>query len=216
MFKANLKIELSQDWAYIIQNELNCEMESIYCSNLNSTQVLDIILFSNSKELSQLNDLLQKEDSIYNFSILEENEAYIIVKIITEDTIQGPIISKALEFDCFLTSNIKIKNNNEFWSICSKSKENIAQFIKKLRISKKVEVLSIQKYSFNKEQLSEKQFKNISKAYENGLYTIPKKTSIEELAKELEISQSTLAVHIQKAEQKIIQNYLEHSNEYIR
>ena len=216
MYKSNLKIQLSQDWCKTIQKELECEIESIHCSNINPTHVLDIILFSKSKKLKQIPEFLKEQQTISEFSILEENEQYIIAKVITKDEFQGSIISKALEFDCFLISNIKIKNSNEFWTICSKSKENIKKFIGKLRKTKKVDILSIEPYTFNQQQLSEKQFQSISKAYEKGLYNIPKTTSIEQLANELEISQSTLAVHIQKAEQKIIQNYIENSNEYIR
>jgi len=71
---------------------------------------------------------------------------------------------------------------------------------------KKVKSLSIVKIG---PELTKKQKDAISLAIKNGYYNVPRKTSVEKLAKLSNLSFSTFQVHLRKAESKLIPYYFE-------
>ena len=72
--------------------------------------------------------------------------------------------------------------------------------------NKKVKSLSIVKIE---PELTKKQKDAISLAIKNGYYNVPRKTSVEKLAKLSNLSFSTFQVHLRKAESKLIPYYFE-------
>ena len=60
---------------------------------------------------------------------------------------------------------------------------------------------------YNKPRLTQKQEFFIKKAVELGFYDIPRKINVEKLARRLNISPSTLAEHLRKAEGKIVKDF---------
>ena len=71
---------------------------------------------------------------------------------------------------------------------------------------KKVKSLSIVKIE---PELTKKQKDAISLAIKNGYYNVPRKISVESLAKMAKLSFSTFQVHLRKAESKLIPYYFE-------
>ena len=55
------------------------------------------------------------------------------------------------------------------------------------------------------------QFKVIKTAFENGWYDVPKGISIRDLADKLDLSKSSVAEHLVRAENNIVGNFLENS-----
>jgi predicted DNA binding protein len=213
MFQARLKIELLNDWAKFVIEKFNCELNSLFCANIDKNHVLDIVVFSKILEYKNLVKFLQNEKTISEFEVLSYEKNYFVCKIITK---YETIIYSVLKHNCFMLGNIKIKGNFEYWNIGSSNKENIKKLIEEFRKIRKVEILEIRKYDFEKRNLTKKQYSLIKFVLKEGYFEIPKKISLDSLCDELKISKSTLAVHIQKAEKKIIKSFLENTNEYVR
>lgn len=115
-----------------------------------------------------------------------------------------------------MLSDITIKNNFEYWRVGSSNKENIKNLIEILNKSRKTILLELKEFNFIKKELTDKQYSILKTAKEKGYYEIPKQIDLDKLSNELNISKSTLAAHLQKAEKKVIENFLENSNEHIR
>ena len=63
-------------------------------------------------------------------------------------------------------------------------------------------------------QLTEKQRKVLIAAYNAGYYDVPRKTTSEELAKSLNLGDSTVVEHLRKAERKLISRLLDNNNNF--
>lgn len=89
--------------------------------------------------------------------------------------------------------------------------ENKVDSIIKACQQKKILVKQLSKvklYSYAFDLLTEKQYEIFLTAVSTGFYSFPKKLSLLELAKNLQIAPSTLCVHLQKIESKIVSDYI--------
>ena len=75
---------------------------------------------------------------------------------------------------------------------------------KELKKSGDLHTLFIGEVDFAHTLLSRQQKKIFSFAFENGYYSIPRKTTIAKIAKSLKLSGATAGEHLLKAENKII------------
>ena len=102
---------------------------------------------------------------------------------------------ESIEVGCF--SRIKL---NKLLNLLAKRYNSKIQYIKE----KKIKSISIMRQY---PELTEKQRKAIELAIKKGYYEVPRKISVEELAKMAELSFSTFQVHLRKAEKNLIPFY---------
>ena len=82
--------------------------------------------------------------------------------------------------------------------------------LKTERVNYKVLSLTDAKFSLNSpiSRLTEKQQEAISLAFRLGYFDTPRKISVDELAEKLGLSSSTLAVHLRRAERRLLAEML--------
>src|SRR3989344_7710904 len=102
---------------------------------------------------------------------------------------------ESIEVGCF--SRIKL---NKLVNLLAKRYNSKIQYIKE----KKIKSISIMRQY---PELTEKQRKAIELAIKKGYYEVPRKISVEELAKMAELSFSTFQVHLRKAGKNLIPFY---------
>jgi len=88
--------------------------------------------------------------------------------------------------------------------------EQVKEFLENRGVNYKVLSLTDAKFSLNSpiSRLTEKQQEAISLAFRLGYFDTPRKVSAEELAQKLDLSSSTLAVHLRRAERRLLAEML--------
>lgn len=108
-----------------------------------------------------------------------------------------------------------IDNNGEnIWTVGSWNRKALSKWIDFIVKNYKAQLLKLEERkitSFSvlkmRPELTDKQKKAMELAIKNGYYEVPRKTSVEKLAKISGLSFSTFQVHLRKAEQKLIPFY---------
>ena len=88
--------------------------------------------------------------------------------------------------------------------------EQVKEFLERSEVNYRVVSLTDAKFSLNSpiSHLTEKQQEAISLAFRLGYFDTPRKISAEELAQKLDLSSSTLAVHLRRAERRLLADLL--------
>ena len=104
----------------------------------------------------------------------------------------------------FLIDLHTVSEGYEYWHVGVVDKESINKMLKELGKMGDLKVLYVGEVDFGYRLLSEQQKKIFLFAYEQGYYSIPRKTTIAKIAKVLKLNSSTAGEHLLKAENKII------------
>jgi len=152
-----------------------------------------------------------KKDKRTIYVELNSNTLFLV------ETAKKKPVSKYMRNRIFVTKPVVIdKEGNEHWEISSHRKEEIMNFIKKVKpIVDEFELLSIkntplQNVYFPKvmPKLTALQKKALELAIKERYYETPKKTNLRALAKLSNVSLATYQKHLQKAESKVIPDVL--------
>lgn len=129
----------------------------------------------------------------------------------------GPTLSSVLEFigvpGGYLFTPLGI--NEEKIKICFLGNETqVKEFMERLDILQiRYRVVLLTDANFSPisplSQLTEKQRQVLMSAYKMGYYAVPRNVTTEEIAKKLNLVDSTVVEHLRKAEQKLISQILE-------
>ena len=92
----------------------------------------------------------------------------------------------------------------EYWHVGVLDKKNIEPMREELKRMGDLKTLSIGEAQFGETLLSKQQHKIFQYAHEQGYYELPRKTTIEKIAKALKLSHATVGEHLAKAENKLI------------
>ena len=92
----------------------------------------------------------------------------------------------------------------EYWHVGTVSRQSIDRMLIKLKAMGDVKVLSIGQVEFENAILSRQQKNVFTHAYEQGYYTIPRKTTIAAIAHDMGLSSATAGEHLLRAENKLI------------
>ncbi len=151
-------------------------------------------------------------DKIHSY--LQKSRAYKLAREIerTKDTIvllvvlhqQGYIQNTIQKYNGFLIEHHTVSQGYEYWHIGITEKEIIGKMRSELKKVGKLETLYIGKVEFANTLLSPQQKKIFNYAFKTGYYEIPKKTTIAEIAKVMNLTHATTGEHLLKAENKII------------
>ncbi|MFH2105774.1 MAG: helix-turn-helix domain-containing protein [Candidatus Micrarchaeota archaeon] len=137
--------------------------------------------------------------SSLTLSILNESNVTLL---------ESPVTRHGVDKEILMAKNYKDLSNlisawkEQGWDVRLRKKRYLAENeVKSLGMFKTSGFFDL---TSAKEVLTDKQLEVFSKACDWGYYEIPKKVSIEELAEKLDLSPSTLAEHLRKAEAKLM------------
>lgn len=138
-------------------------------------------------------------------------------------TYEAPVKETHLQMyftpEIFFIKPVTVKPDGyEYFEFGSWKKENLTNFMKKVKKWLKIYEFSIKKEKVTDiylphlmPKLTDKQKTAVSLAYQQGYYEYPKKTNIEKLAKTMSVSSSTYQEHLRKAEEKLMPFLLENT-----
>ena len=108
------------------------------------------------------------------------------------------------KYNAFFIDLHTVYGGYEYWHVGIFDRSLIEPMRKDLKKMGELEALYIGEVDFAHTLLSEQQKKIFSYAYESGYYQMPRKTTIEKIAKSLKLNHATVGEHLLKAENKII------------
>ncbi|NQZ84545.1 MAG: helix-turn-helix domain-containing protein [Nanoarchaeales archaeon] len=207
LYIAKLEVEFESDWSKDLSNQFDLEFNYIYFQSIDNNSALDIVKISNKKySSSKLLDFFSKYSNISEVVLLDETDNFYFFKVIT---IGDMSIDKFSKYNCFQLDNVSIKCGREYWSLVSDDKLNFKKLLKVLNTNeRKVEILSIKNYSFDKQNLTDKQFEVLLLLFNKGYFKIPREISLDGAAELLKSSKANVAMHLNKGINKIVSEFL--------
>ena len=127
-----------------------------------------------------------------------------MIQIFTDTSKIKSVVHTILKNKCFLFNKVPLVDGWEIWTIAAPKKTAIKHAFDDIEKLGEFKLLHIKKSTFDGFNLSNKQEKILKLAIDLGYYNWPKKISISELAKKLNLSKVTIAEHLRKAEIKVI------------
>lgn len=186
---------------------------AVWCNgNMDVLQVLA----ERSADLTSILDAIKKK------SITEEilKEKYSAMTIIRECACDGEYIPGIIQKSgCWSIGPCTYEGGYEVHRLIAPSKNRLRECVSLLRLSGKVEILSIRSRetadTFKDlgilpvpvlEGLTERQIEVLISAHESGVFAIPARTKMDDVAKKLGMSRSTYGEHLRKAVNTLMDN----------
>ncbi|MBI3032030.1 helix-turn-helix domain-containing protein [Candidatus Woesearchaeota archaeon] len=104
----------------------------------------------------------------------------------------------------FFLEHHTVYGGYEYWHIGLLDKKAITILMKEIKKIGDMKVVYIGEVDFSHTLLSEQQKRIFKYAFEQGYYKIPRRLTIEQIAKALKLNHATVGEHLQKAENKLI------------
>lgn len=117
---------------------------------------------------------------------------------------QGYVQNSIQKHHGFFLEPHTVYSGFEYWHVGLVDHSAIAPLRKELMKAGKVTTLFIGKVEFAHQLLSKQQKRIFLYAFEQGYYELPRKTTMERIAKALRLNHSTVGEHLLKAENKVI------------
>lgn len=133
-----------------------------------------------------------------------ENTLLLLVNLNQKSYIQNTI----QKHNGFLLGLHIVQGGYEYWHVGAVKKESIKRMLNGLRRLGKLKILYFGEVDFSSAILPEQQRKVVLHAYKKGYYQTPRKTTILEIANEMDLSPATVGEHLLKAENKIFASVL--------
>lgn len=144
---------------------------------------------------------LKKHPSLKEFVVLWKEKDSAVINTKTRDPW---LLTAMIESGVLLEPPIRVKNGVAAWRVVS-PRRAIDRLLRKLdERGIRYRLRSIGEYK-SKTKLTRRQAEVLSLAIERGYYDVPKRVTLEELARELGIAKSTLSEVLRSAERKMIQ-----------
>ncbi|MDD1743031.1 MAG: helix-turn-helix domain-containing protein [Methanomassiliicoccales archaeon] len=186
---------------------------AVWCNG--NTDVLQV-LAERSDDLDSILDVVQKK------SITEDilKEKFSAMTIIRECACDGEYIPGVIQKSgCWSIGPCTYEGGYEVHRLIAPSKNRLRECVSALRLSGKVEILSIRSRetadTFKDlgilpvpvlEGLTEKQIEVLISAHESGIFAIPARVKMNDAAKKLGMSRSTYGEHLRKAVNTLMDN----------
>lgn len=149
-----------------------------------------------------------KHDSFIKDMDVKGNQVYVLIE--GEDA-----ITHAFDASLFFTQPVLLKKGYEYWELGSWNKEALMQFYNKVKKIASIEIQKIKQempsvfIQHTIPKLTDKQREAIESAVEYGYYEHPRKISVKELSKKLNVPRTTFQDHLRKAESKLMKILIE-------
>jgi predicted DNA binding protein len=205
MFEAKFKLKHKGCWT-IGLNKFKSQFLTHNTISLSEDFVQDITEVSlvSKKEAKEIKKYFKNHILIKKAEILQETDTKLLIQIFTDTSKIKSIAHTILKNKCFIFSKVPLVNGYEIWTIAAPKKTALKHALDDIKTFGDFKLLHIKKSSFDGFNLSYNQEKILKLALDLGYYNWPRKISISELAKKLNLSKVTIAEHLRKAEIKTV------------
>ena len=144
-------------------------------------------------------ELIKNHNSVYDFNILEKEENSIKFNVKTKDPY---LLYGVIKYGVLVDFPVNVREGYAYWRLISTRKgiDNLLNFFEEKNVEYKLLKIGNSPYSIEDEKtkLNFDEIEILDKALEYGFFEIPRKISLENLAKNLGKSKSALSVILRK------------------
>ncbi len=200
-----LKIKIPESWMNDIKNKYNAKIKFLDCMPVGESGGRGLIeIDATDTEIDKIIEDLKHHEAVCKVDISPSPDGGVLSSIVTKRCVACQALTGS---DCFLTSALLKDDGQVEWKLITGEEGSLLELINKLeKYGCKVELKKSQRLS-KRAQLTKRQEEIIQIALEKGYYDIPKKITIDKLAKNFKVSPSTLAEILQRGEKKILKQF---------
>ena len=205
MMEVVLKIKIPESWMNDIKNKYDASFKFLDCMPVGESGGRGLIeIDATDNEVDKIIEDLKRHEAVCKVDISPSPDGGILSSIVTKRCVACKALTGS---DCFLTSALLKDDGQVEWNLITGEEGSLLELINKLeKYGCKVELKKSQRLS-KRAQLTKRQEEIIQIALERGYYDIPKKITIDKLAKIFKVSPSTLAEILQRGEKKIMKQF---------
>jgi predicted DNA binding protein len=203
MMEVVLRIRMPDNWVKDIGKEFSTPIQFIECIPHGKFGGRGLIKIDACNELNdKIVEAIKNHPDVCKVEISPVKNGGLLGSIVTDKCVACRALASS---DCFMTDALSLGDGRVEWRLITGGDGSLSELLKTLEASGcEIELKSKTSLS-NKSLLTTRQEEIIRLAFEKGYYDYPKKTSMKELAKLFNISQSTLAEIIQRGERKVME-----------
>ena len=205
MMEVILKIQIPDSWIKTITDKYDTPIKFLDCMPVGESGGRGLIeINATEKEINELIEDIKKQEHICKVDISPSPAGGVLGSVVTKKCAACQALTGS---NCFLTSAVTKSDGSVEWKLITGEKGSLLDLMTKLEATGcEVELKKCTQLT-KRTQLTNRQEEIIRIAFEKGYFDMPKKITIEELAKIFKISASTLAEILQRGERKIILHY---------
>ena len=206
MMEVVLKIKIPQSWIVDIGTKYRAPIRFLDCMPFGESGGRGLIeINATDKEIENIIEDIKKHEDICKVEISSLPAGGVLGSVVTRKCVACQALTGS---GCFLTFAESKGDGHVEWKLITGGKGSLLDLIKNLEeLGCEVELKKSTKLT-KRTILTERQDEILRIAFEKGYFDIPKKITIEQLAKLFGVSTSTLAESLQRGERKIIDQYL--------
>lgn len=209
MMEVKLYIKISENWIKDIASKYDTPIKFLDCMPFGKSGGRGLIeINATDEEIDKIIEDIKRNEHICKVDISPSPDGGVLGSIVTKKCVACQALTGS---KCFLTS-AKTKNDGYVeWKLITGEEGSLIELMNKLeKTGCEVEVRKVTQLT-KRGHLTKRQEEIVRIAFEKGYYDLPKKITIEMLAKIFQISQSTLAEILQRGERKIMLQYFSKS-----
>jgi predicted DNA binding protein len=209
MYKVELDIYHRGCWGSEINVKFpNHQFSSVDCRWIRGQVVHILLARGNSLKFKKIIEYLKKRKDVLKLETLSEDNQSLYLRVLTKKNKKiGQFSDMFFEHNCFPIAPTKFLNKSEVWTLGTAKKKNITEVYDSLKkkYKTKINYLKEEKPQHN---LTKKQREVLTFAKHFGYYEWPRKKSVTEICKMVNIPKTVFLSHLRKAENKIINEYI--------
>ncbi len=156
----------------------------------------------NEKQFDKIIAFLKKSHAYKLCKEVERSKDTLLLLVMLDQ--KSYVQNLIQKYHGFFLEHHTVYGGYEYWHIGLLDKKAIPIIMKEIKKIGEMKVLYIGEVDFGHTLLSKQQKKIFKYAFEQGYYEIPRKLTIEQIAKALKLNHATVGEHLQKAENKLI------------
>ena len=186
MMEVVLKIKIPESWMNDIKNKYDASFKFLDCMPVGESGGRGLIeIDATDNEVDKIIEDLKRHEAVCKVDISPSPDGGILSSIVTKRCVACKALTGS---DCFLTSALLKDDGQVEWNLITgeEGSQRLLGYYT-CKVKRQEEIIQI--------------------ALERGYYDIPKKITIDKLAKIFKVSPSTLAEILQRGEKKIMKQF---------
>jgi len=190
-------------WHYALSKKLAATINVKYTYMLPNNQLYGYQTII-SPRIGELEAFLKAAPQIKKYTVLSRSADRAEVITWAE---QGSIIDNIIRKNCVFIGPTVVKDGVENWHITAPTREELQDVVAGLEKCADIAYIRNSDGLEPDAGLTELQMKTLRVAVEMGFFDSPRRASIKDVARKLNVSASTAVEHLRKAEKKVLENY---------
>lgn len=205
---ASLILNIPGNWIGDLTSSCDLTVKVLKCVPKNSSGGKSLLKIDSTPELSQeeIVDRIVRTEPRCTVHLTSAGPGRHIGSVELENCLACQMVSEA---GCFLDSASSRQDGRIQWNVIAPNNAALRELIKRVEdrgCSVEMKKISMMK---TESELTIAQEKVLALAYREGYFDIPRRISLDKLAKALEISKATLDVMLRRAQKKLVASHVE-------